>query len=52
MKVERDGDVSMQGDIRVLYSTMLTTRTSIVFQTKFYMAAALTIALRYSTVRR
>ena len=50
--VDRDGSVEMKGNLRVLYSTMLGIRCSILFQTKFYLAQALTIAIRYSTVRR
>lgn len=52
IKVDRDGSVSMQGDQRVLYSTMMLIRVSILVQSKLYLAKALTIALRYSVVRR
>jgi hypothetical protein len=42
----------MQGDLRVLYSTMTMIRTMILTGTKKYLGPCLTIALRYSAVRR
>ena len=36
----------------MLYSTMMLIRVSILVQSKLYLSKALTIALRYSVVRR
>jgi acyl-CoA oxidase len=52
ISVDREGAVSIQGDLRVLYSTMLMIRVMLITNAKFYMAGALTIAIRYSAVRR
>jgi hypothetical protein len=52
INVDRDGSVSIQGDLRVLYSTMLMIRVMLLAGSKLYMSAGLTIALRYSCVRR
>jgi len=52
VKVERNGEVSIQGDLRVLYSTMVMIRTMIVNGSSKILSAALTIGLRYSAVRR
>ena len=52
ISVDRDGSVAIQGDMRVLYSVMMLIRCSIINSTKMYMAQALTIAIRYSCVRR
>jgi acyl-CoA oxidase len=50
--IERDGSVSIKGDLRVLYSTMMLIRTSLITWTKYYLSRALTVGLRYSIVRR
>ena len=50
--VERDGSVSFDGDIRMLYSVMMSVRNHIVGLSKYTMAGGLTIGLRYSLVRR
>jgi acyl-CoA oxidase len=50
--VDRDGSVSIQGDLRVLYSTMLMIRMMLLAASKYYFSYSLTIALRYSVVRR
>jgi acyl-CoA oxidase len=52
ISVDRDGSVSINGDLRVLYSTMMLIRQSLICWTKYYLAKALTIAIRYSIVRR
>lgn len=50
--VDRDGSFSIKGDTRELYSVMMLIRTFIMLSTKTFLARALTIAIRYSTVRR
>jgi len=50
--VGRDGSVAIQGDLRVLYTTMILIRTIIITNAKNPLGCALTIALRYSAVRR
>jgi len=52
IKVDKDGSVEIQGDLRVLYSTMLMIRVMLVCVSKNYLARSLLIALRYSVVRR
>jgi len=52
LKVDREGSVSIEGDIRALYSSMLATRAGIATHSKFYLAPAILIGLRYSIVRR
>ena len=52
MIVDSNGDITMGSDLRIMYSTMLTVRCNIVVSTKMYLAPALTIGIRYSTVRR
>ena len=52
LAVDRDGAVAVQGDPRVLYATMMLIRSSILSNTKYYLSRALTIAIRYSVVRR
>lgn len=52
INVDREGNVTIQGDLRVLYTSMMNIRTVLVYDSKSYIAAALTIALRYSAVRR
>jgi acyl-CoA oxidase len=52
ISVDREGCVSIQGDLRVLYSTMLMVRVMLLTNSKTYQAAALTIGIRYSAVRR
>jgi acyl-CoA oxidase len=52
IKVDREGNVSVQGDLRILYSTMLVTRYFMISSTRQYLAKGLTIALRYSVCRR
>ena len=52
MKVDRDGEVSVQGDLKILYSTMMATRMYIVTTAREFLAKGLTIGLRYSVCRR
>mmetsp|Transcript_3548 Transcript_3548/g.5347 ORF Transcript_3548/g.5347 Transcript_3548/m.5347 type:complete len:216 (-) Transcript_3548:1029-1676(-) len=52
MKLDQDGSVSFDGDIRMLYSVMLRARNHIVATSKNSMAMGLTIGIRYSLVRR
>ena len=52
MAVERDGTVAMNGDLRVLYSTMLRTRVELACSTKYLLGAPSLIAIRYSVARR
>ena len=50
--VDRDGSFSIKGDTRELYCVMMLIRTFIMLSTKSFLARALTIAIRYSIVRR
>ena len=52
VQVDRDGTFSVSGDIRALYASMLITRTQMVKAASLTTNMGLTIALRYSTVRR
>jgi acyl-CoA oxidase len=52
IKVDSDGSVSVQGDLRMLYSTMLKVRNLIVISSKWIYHCALTVVLRYSIMRR
>lgn len=51
-RVEKDGEFSIVGDLRVLYSTMMLIRNRIVRLMHVGMFHALVIALRYAVVRR
>lgn len=50
--VDREGSVSIEGDMRALYTTMMYIRYTLLYTSKFSLAAALLIAIRYSVVRR
>jgi len=50
--VDREGTVSIEGDLRVLYTTMMNIRAMLICDSRIYLGAGLTIALRYSAVRR
>jgi len=50
--VDKDGSFEMKGDIRVLYSVMMFIRVLLIMTEPMHLLAALTIALRYSAVRR
>jgi len=52
VRVDRNGEVSTNGDLKVLYSTMVMIRALIVNGSSKILSAALTIGLRYSAVRR
>jgi hypothetical protein len=52
MRVERDGSFSIVSDLRILYSTMLNTRAGMIVASSYIFMAIMTIALRYSVVRR
>jgi len=52
IRVDRSGEVSVQGDLRVLYSTMVMIRAMIISGSSKILSVALTIGLRYSAVRR
>jgi len=51
-EVEKDGTFSIKKDMRVLYSTMMLIRLTIVCDQVNVLYAALTIAIRYAAVRR
>ena len=50
--VDREGSVSIEGDMRALYTTMMYIRYLLLYSCKFSLAGALLIAIRYSVVRR
>lgn len=50
--LSKEGDFSMEGDPKVLYTTMMLIRTSIVLDCPNYSMIAIKIALRYGSVRR
>ena len=51
-RVDKDGNFSVAGDTRVLYSVMMNIRTQIVWHCGWGLAKALLIGIRYSAVRR
>lgn len=50
--VEKDGSFNLIADARVLYSTMMLIRMTIITDVPNFLLAALQIALRYASVRR
>jgi hypothetical protein len=52
MTVDREGSVSIEGDMRALYTTMMYIRFLLLYTSKFELGKALLIAIRYSVVRR
>lgn len=52
IKVSPDGDISLQGNPKVMYAGMMKMRTSIVGLTYFDLLKNCIIALRYSIVRK
>ena len=52
MSIDEDGAVEMNGDPRILFGSMLRMRNILHYTTKYYLSAMLTIAIRYSVVRR
>lgn len=51
-EVDKEGNFKVKGDLRVLYSVMLITRVTIAAVAWLTLGQALTIATRYSVVRR
>jgi len=51
-KVDKNGDFSIRGDTRVLYSVMMNIRTQLIYASAESLSKALIIAARYSCVRR
>lgn len=52
VKVDREGAVSIEGDLRIIYSTMLKTRFTLISSGPHVLHLATIIGLRYSAVRR
>ena len=52
VSVDREGSFSIDGDLRVLFSVMLMIRMQLIDHSGIVLAKALTIAIRYSAVRR
>ena len=52
LTIDKDGTLEMVGDPRILFSTMLKTRFMILSSTRLILMVVLTIAIRYSVVRR
>ena len=50
--MDREGKLSIQGDPRMLFVVMSAVRASLVQHSADYLSRGLTIALRYSVVRR
>ena len=50
--VEQDGTFSITGDLRVLYTVMMTIRMIIVRDSGIALLIGTTIAIRYNSVRR
>ena len=51
-KVDREGNFSKEGDIRVLDSVMLNFRNHLIWHSGWSLAQALVIGIRYSCIRR
>ena len=51
-RVDKEGNFSIEGDTRVLYSVMMNIRTQLIWHAGWALAHALTIGIRYSCVRR
>lgn len=52
LSVDKEGSFSIEGDLRVLYATMMGIRTMLVNQSPYLLCLALKYAIRYSVVRR
>lgn len=50
--INKEGDFSINGDPKVLYTTMMLIRTSIVIDCPVFSLTAMKIAMRYGSVRR
>lgn len=51
-KVSREGEFSINGDPKILYATMLSTRVMLIMSMKWSIMVGLLTGLRYSIVRR
>ena len=51
-RVDREGNFSIEGDTRVLYSVMMNIRTQLIWHSGWALAQALVIGIRYSCIRR
>jgi acyl-CoA oxidase len=51
-EVDKDGEFKVKGDPKVLYTTMMLIRMSIIIDIPAVVMKALTIAFRYASVRR
>jgi len=52
VEVDKEGNFKKIGDLRNLYSVMLESRVWVLADAPHYLARGLTIAIRYSAVRR
>ena len=52
IKVDREGDISLSGNPKVAYFTMMFVRISMVAEAFYYLGVALTVVMRYSAYRR
>jgi len=50
--VDNEGAFSIEGDLRILYSTMMNIRVQLIVHSIEYLQRGLLISLRYSVVRR
>ena len=52
VSVDREGGFGIEGDLRVMYATMMAVRMMLIEGCAFDLARGLTIGIRYSCVRR
>jgi len=52
VSVDEEGTFSIEGDTRILYAVMMNIRMQLIDHSGIVLAKALTIAIRYSCVRR
>ncbi len=52
VSVDKEGTFSIEGDTRILYAVMMNIRMQLIDHSGISLAKALTIAIRYSAVRR
>ena len=50
--LDKEGNFSLKADVRLLYSTMMLIRMTIITDVVSWLIPALQIALRYASVRR
>ena len=50
--VDREGDFSIEGDLRIMYSTMMSVRKQLIQGCPLELTKAVLIGIRYSIVRR